>query len=289
MEGDSDLEDYDLTVKDGIVPRTGAEERRMVDENNDQDMNAFTMTEQTLSSQTMMDDKLMEEGGRSRQFICRDPVQSQRPISMQAPSRPLAEILQLIPKEDAEQVNEFQGLVYMPEHFLEKYLIPSMQLRKILDDEEDTVGEDFSSFPGGQETALLYSLFRHTKDTKDVEDLDKLRALIAHANEQTPQQVLQVRENMMSKTIYLESFVHQLRDATLLPPTRVIYQMTPSEINDKNQLIDDVLTNFEAQLKRDYKSFESARQQNVLITKLNYEQQLHIHDLNLESFNVSNQ
>ena len=142
---------------------------------------------------------------------------------MQAPSRPLAEILQLIPKEDAEQVNEFQGLVYMPEHFLEKYLIPSMQLRKILDHEEDTMGEDFSAFPGGQETALLYSLFRHTKDTKDVEDPDKLRALIAHANEQTPQQVLQVRENMMSKTIYLESFVHQLRDATLLPSARVIY------------------------------------------------------------------
>jgi len=264
MEGDSDLEDYNLTeVNDGILPRTGAEERRMVDDTNDQDMNSFAMTEQTLSSQTMMDDRLMEEGRRLRQLICRDPVQSQRPISMQAPSRPLAEILQLIPKEDAEQVNEFQGLVYMPEHFLEKYLIPSMQLRKILDHEEDTMGEDFSAFPGGQEIALLYSLFRHTKDTKDVEDPDKLRALIAHANEQTPQQVLQVRENMMSKTIHLESFVHQLRDATLLPSARVIYQMTPSEINDKNQLIDDVLTNFEAQLKRDYKSFESARQQNV--------------------------
>ena len=65
--------------------------------------------------------------------------------------------------------------------------------------------------------------------------------------------------------------------------------MTSSEINDKNQLIDDVLTNFEAQLKRDYKSFESARQQNVLITKLNYEQQLHIHDLNLETFIVAEQ
>ena len=76
MEGDSDLEDYDLTVKDGIVPRTGAEERRMVDENNDQDMNAFAMTEQTLSSQTMMGDRLMEEGRRLRQLICRDPVQS---------------------------------------------------------------------------------------------------------------------------------------------------------------------------------------------------------------------
>ena len=50
MEEDSDVEDYTLAESnDGIWPRTTAEERRMVDENNDQDMNAFAMTEQTLS------------------------------------------------------------------------------------------------------------------------------------------------------------------------------------------------------------------------------------------------
>jgi hypothetical protein len=77
MEEDSDVEDYTLAESnDGILPRTVAEERRMVDENNDQDINAFAMTEQTLSSQTMMDDKLMEEGRRLRQLVCRDPVQS---------------------------------------------------------------------------------------------------------------------------------------------------------------------------------------------------------------------
>ncbi len=65
--------------------------------------------------------------------------------------------------------------------------------------------------------------------------------------------------------------------------------MTTEEIADKNQLINEILTNFEQQLKRDYKSFERERQQDVLVTKLNYEQQLHIHDLNLESFGVANQ
>jgi hypothetical protein len=121
MDGDSDeLEDYNLTEKDdGILPRTGAEERRMVDDNNDQDMSAFETTqgresetlsivpaEQTLSTQSLMEDRLIEEGLKLRQLICRDAVQSQRPISMQAPSRSLAEILQLIPKDDARQVIE---------------------------------------------------------------------------------------------------------------------------------------------------------------------------------------
>jgi hypothetical protein len=65
--------------------------------------------------------------------------------------------------------------------------------------------------------------------------------------------------------------------------------MTTEEITDKNQLVNQILTNFEGQLKRDYKSFERERQQNVLVTKLNYEQQLHIHDRNLESFGVASQ
>ena len=54
MEEDSDLEDYNITQADsGILPRTPAEEARMVDDNNDQDMNAFEVktdiTEQTHS------------------------------------------------------------------------------------------------------------------------------------------------------------------------------------------------------------------------------------------------
>jgi hypothetical protein len=92
-----------------------------------------------------------------------------------------------------------------------------------------------------------------------------------------------------NKTTYLENFVQQLRDVVRLPSARDMYKMTAEEVTDKNRLINEVLTNFEEQLKRDYKSFERARQQNTLVAKLNYEQQLHIHDLNLETFDVADQ
>ena len=292
MEEDSDLEDYNITQgESGILPRTPAEQALMVD--NDQDMNSFeveaNITEQTLSIRSAMEEKMIEEGLRLRQLICRDAVQTHKPISMQASSRSLTEILQLIPEEDAGQVSEFQGQVYMPQHFLEKYLLPTMQLRRTLDQEGEDIDEEFDSLPGGQETAMMYSIFRHAKDTSTVEDGNKLRSLIAHANEQTPQQVVQIRENMVAKTTYLETFVQQLRDAVRLPSARTMYTMTAEEIIDKNRLVNEILENFEEQLKKDYKSFERARQQNVLITRLNYEQQLHIHDLNLESFNVASQ
>jgi hypothetical protein len=42
-------------------------------------------------------------------------------------------------------------------------------------------------------------------------------------------------------------------------------------------------------LKIDYKAYERERQQNVLIAKRNYEQQLHIHHVNKECLNISNQ
>ena len=293
MDTDDELEDYNVTQADpGILPRTLAEQARMVD-NGDQDMNSWQLSQESEneihSKARRLEQAMVEEGLRVRQLICRDLVQAHKTISMQAPTRSLAEILQLVPEEDARQVSQFQGLVYMPEHFLEKYLLPTMQLRRTLEREDEDKDEEFDSLPGGRETAMMYAIFRHAKDEHGLEDNTKLRSLISHANEQTPLQVSQIRENMVAKTTYLENFVQQLRDAVRLPSARDMYKMTAEEVTDKNRLINEILTNFEEQLKRDYKSFERARQQNALVAKLNYEQQLHIHDLNVETFDAADQ
>jgi hypothetical protein len=128
MDNDSELEDYNLTeVNDGILPRTPAEEARMVDNTSDQDMNAWQLSHEseneTYSKARRLEEEMVE-GLRIRQLVCRDLVQSHKSMSMQAPTRSLTEILQLVPEEDARQVSQFHGLVYMPEHFLEKYLLP---------------------------------------------------------------------------------------------------------------------------------------------------------------------
>jgi hypothetical protein len=80
--------------------------------------------------------KLEENGWKFRLKVFADPLQSNLAMSMNASTRTLAEILQLVPLEDAEQISEFQGTVYMPLHFLEKHLLPSMQLRKLLETED---------------------------------------------------------------------------------------------------------------------------------------------------------
>jgi hypothetical protein len=202
---------------------------------------------------------------------------------------PVVEVLSLIPMEDAEQIGSYHGQVFMPQHFLEKFMLPTMQLKMILEEKGDQPSEEWGLIPGGPETAMMYSIFRQSQVQENTAGSGKLRALIAHSNEQTGQLVCQIREDMIKKTVTLQNFVSQLRDVVQLPPARTIYAMTEENIAEKNRLTNDVLKNFEQQLKIDYKADEREKQQNVLISKLNYEQQLHIHDINKECLNISNQ
>jgi hypothetical protein len=177
-----------------------------------------------LAKQDALSDVLAENGFKLRQRISRDSVQAIIPVPMTALTRPLVEVLSLIPREDAEQIGLYHGQVFMPQHFLEKFMLPTMQLKKILD-----------------------------------------------------------------PRITLETFVSQLRDVVQLPSARAMYAMTDEDIAKKNRLTNAVLQNFEKQLKLDYTAYERERQQNVLIARLNYEQQLHIHDINEECLSISNQ
>ena len=90
-----------------------------------------TSTEQPLVERkrkefVTLTEKLQENGWKLRYKVFQDPIQSNLAITMNASTRTLAEILQSVPFEDAAQISEFQETVYMPLHFLEKYLLPSM-------------------------------------------------------------------------------------------------------------------------------------------------------------------
>ncbi len=63
--------------------------------------------------------RLSENGWKMRMKVWADPDQAFKPMPMTAPTKTLAEVLQTVPLEDAVQISEFQGLVYMPEQFME--------------------------------------------------------------------------------------------------------------------------------------------------------------------------
>jgi hypothetical protein len=200
----------------------------------------------------------------------------------------LAEILQSVPLEDTEQISEFQGIVYMTLFFLEKYLLPTMQMRKSIE-LEDVTPSGSHPLPGGPETVIMYSLYHQTKQTKSSTQDNELRSLITHSDDDTSQLVKEITESMKAKEMSLETYTNQLREVTRLPSVQTLCRMKAEDVTEKNKLISSVLANFEQQLKRDYKAYERARRQNVLIAKLNYEQQLHIVDANSQYLELSNQ
>ena len=163
-----------------------------------------------------------------------------------------------------------------------------MQIRKLLETESE-VARGEQPLPGGPETAILYSLYHQTGYTQATTLDSKLRSLITHSSTDTDKLVKDITENMMAKEKSLEQFTNQLREVTTLPTVQTICRMTADDVKEKNQLISSVLSNFQQQLKRDYKAYERERHQNVLIAKLNYEQQLHIVDANSQYLELSNQ
>jgi hypothetical protein len=86
----------------------------------------------------------------------------------------------------------------------------------------------------------------------------------------------------------LETYTNQLREVTRLPSVQTLCRMKAEDVTEMDQLISSVLTNYHQQLKRDYKAYERERHQNVLIAKLNYEQQLHILDADSQYLELSN-
>ncbi len=162
LRSDEDSDEVDSDLGKGQDTNMDIEEGQEIEMDSTSTQQAFVERKQkefdTLTA------KLEENGWRLRYKVFQDPLQSHLAISMNSSTRTLAEILQYVPVEDAEQISEFQGTVYMPLHFLEKYLLPSMQLRKLMEVESTTSGSQPLS--GGPETAILYSLYHQTKMTR---------------------------------------------------------------------------------------------------------------------------
>ena len=184
------------------------ESRNDLEEGREIEMNT-TSTQQARIERKQKDfdilsKRLEDNGWKLRLKIFADPLQSNLAISMNASTRTLAEILQLVPLEDAEQISKFQDTVYMPLHFLEKYLLPSMQLRKLLETEYQTSEEE--PLPGGPETAILYSLYHQTKMMRSSTQDNKLRSLVTHSDDNTSQLVKDITNNTKAKEMTLDIY-----------------------------------------------------------------------------------
>jgi hypothetical protein len=90
-----------------------------------------------------------------------------------------------ISTDDLRRVGTIKDRIYMPVHFVQKWVLPTIQVRKALQKLED------KSLPGGIETAMLYSIYDQSvmdlnrSTSANLADNYALRAMVAHAKDDT--------------------------------------------------------------------------------------------------------
>ncbi len=114
------------------------------------------------------------------------------PLAMQEMSA--EDILLEIPTEDTCHCGTIQDRVYMPVSFMQKWVLPTIKVRKALQLLED------KALPGGIETAMLYSIYDQsvmdlTRDPRtNARDNQALRAMVEHAKDYTIKHLSQKKE-----------------------------------------------------------------------------------------------
>ncbi len=184
-----------------------------------------------------------------------------------------------IPTEDLRHVGTIKDRIYMPVHFVQKWVLPTIQVRKALQLLED------KSLPGGIETAMLYSIYDQsvmdlTRSTSaNLADNHALRAMVAHAKDDTVKHLSLMKEGSQSQTNGLLAALQQIKEVTHLPNADILWDMSEHEIRTRKEEIAEAIDQYENHTRNDHASMQLLREQCSCLAHLVREQQLHICDL----------
>ncbi len=98
-------------------------------------------------------DALAKNGLAMRQVLKEHPVKAYYTSTMLVGTILPEDILLEVPAEDRQNLGLIKDEIIMPMNFFQKWVLPTIQVRKVLKQFED------GDLPGGIETAMLYSIF----------------------------------------------------------------------------------------------------------------------------------
>ena len=191
----------------------------------------------------------------------------------------LEDILLEIPKEDLHEVGMVQGRIFMPAHFVQKWIIPTIRARKALDSQGKRL-------PGGIQTAMLFSIFDQSvlDLTKPRQQLDKdayaIRAIVTCAEDANLQLIEKMRNGNNGLKEIARASLKQLEHAVQLPPHGDLYSMTAIDYQYYQDRIADAITQYRGHTERDLDDLQLLREQNALQASLIWEQQMQICKMN---------
>ena len=225
-------------------------------------------------------DALAENGFALRNVLLSEPIINHyaSPLAMEEMS--VEDIMSEIPTEDLLHVGTIQDRIIMPASFAQKWILPTIKVQKALKLHAD------NNLPGGVETAMLFAIF-----DQSVMDLNRpvsdnlaenaaLRAMVSYTGDDSLHQFSLLKEGKRGLTKGLVSALQQLNKVTQLPAERELWVMREADIQGRKDDIAEAITQYEDHIKRDHANMHLLREQITLMAHLNWEQQVHICDLN---------
>jgi hypothetical protein len=97
---------------------------------------------------------------------------------------------------------------------------------------------------------------------------------------QLTHQFAPIEEGKRGLTNGLKSALQRLKKVAQLPDQDTLIQMKDVDIEIQNKEIEEAITQYEDHVIRDHNSILLLREQNALVSRLAWEQQIHICDLN---------
>jgi hypothetical protein len=244
------------------------------------DYNEDTILETTKAIKLELRDTLAKNGLAMRQSLKEHNIKAYYASPILVGTIPPEEVLLEVPAEDRQNLGLMKDQIIMPMNFFQKWLLPTIRVRKALKQLED------GNLPGGIETAMLYSIF-----DQSVMDLNRplrnnfaenkaLRAMVAHAKDDTMKHLSLSKEKIHGQTKGLLAALRQINETAQLPSAGMLWEMTEDDIEFRKKLIVQAITQYENHTNMDHAAMQLYREQCACLAHLVWEQQLHICDLN---------
>jgi hypothetical protein len=208
--------------------------------------------------------------------------QLNRPRSMVESYKPLDGILKNFDETDKASIGIFNNLVYLPPYLVEKYLAPTATaLQQINETALQQINELTSRSFSELGAMIIKPLFTQACLTGTGGPHE---AVASNITEQplaktVSSTVIDLKDVMKSKDAALQKYVKQLRKAAELPDEQTILSMADEELTYRNQRLEQLFTNFEEQIKRDYLILQKIRSDNIMLANVNYSQLKRLHQL----------
>jgi hypothetical protein len=200
------------------------------------------------------------------------------PMTMEEMS--IEDMLLEIPTDDLRHVGTIKDRIYIPVHFVQMWVLPTIQVRKALQLLED------KSLPGGIETAMHYSIYDQSamdlnrSTSANLADNQALRAMVAHAKDDSIKHLSLLKEGIQGQTNGLLTALQRIKEVTHLPNADILWEMSEHDIRTRKEKIAEAIDQYENHTRNDHASMQLLREQCSCLAHLVWEQQLHICDLN---------